>query len=134
MKQLVLDMALPTAPSLSNFCAGPNHDALSHLLLWLGEKGSEVRSPLSTYLWGDPGSGKTHLLQAMRAALAARLCQRLRQSFQSPIKAPIRTRIPAMQQTHGVTQFSAQIRPKTRNERLKTRLRCILHMQHFPEG
>ena len=72
MKQLVLDMALPTAPSLSNFCAGPNHDALSHLLLWLGEKGSEVRSPLSTYLWGDPGSGKTHLLQAMRTALAAR--------------------------------------------------------------
>jgi DnaA family protein len=72
MKQLVLDMALPTAPSLGNFFAGPNLAALSHLTLWLGEPGSKTRSPLSTYLWGGPGSGKSHLLQAMRAAMAAR--------------------------------------------------------------
>jgi DnaA family protein len=72
MKQLVLDMALPTAPSLGNFFAGPNLDALSHLTLWLGEPGSKTRSPLSTYLWGDSGSGKSHLLLATRAALAAR--------------------------------------------------------------
>ncbi len=72
MKQLVLDMALPTAPSLNNFFAGPNRDALSHLTLWLGEPGNPLRSPVSTYLWGDAGSGKSHLLQAMRAALTAR--------------------------------------------------------------
>jgi DnaA family protein len=72
MQQLVLDMALPTGPSLSNFFAGPNLDALSHLTLWLGEPGSQLRSPLSTYLWGDSGSGKSHLLQAMRNALAGR--------------------------------------------------------------
>jgi DnaA family protein len=72
MKQLVLDMALPTAPSLSNFCVGPNLDALSHLRLWLGEPGSRTRSPLSTYLWGESGSGKSHLLQAMRSALTLR--------------------------------------------------------------
>jgi DnaA family protein len=72
MKQLVLDMALPTGPSLSNFFAGPNLDALSHLTLWLGEPGSQLRSPLSTYLWGDSGSGKSHLLQAMRATLSHR--------------------------------------------------------------
>jgi DnaA family protein len=72
MKQLVLDMALPTGPSLSNFCAGPNLDALSHLTLWLGEPGSQLRSPLPTYLWGSSGSGKTHLLLALCAALTAR--------------------------------------------------------------
>jgi DnaA family protein len=72
MKQLVLDMALPTAPSLTNFFAGPNQDAMSHLTLWLGEPGNPLRSPLSTYLWGDSGSGKSHLLQAVRAALIAR--------------------------------------------------------------
>jgi DnaA family protein len=72
MKQLVLDMALPTGPTLSNFFAGPNLNALSHLTLWLGESGSQLRSPLSTYLWGDSGSGKSHLLQAMRAALTHR--------------------------------------------------------------
>jgi DnaA family protein len=71
MKQLVLDMALPTGPSLSNFCAGPNQDALSHLTLWLGEPGSQLRSPLPTYLWGSSGCGKTHLLLAMRSALVA---------------------------------------------------------------
>jgi DnaA family protein len=72
MKQLVLDMALPTGQSLRNFCAGPNLDALSHMTLWLGEPGCRTRSPLSTYLWGDSGSGKSHLLQALRAALATR--------------------------------------------------------------
>jgi DnaA-homolog protein len=71
MKQMVLDVALPTAPNLDNFFAGPNLDALSHLKLWLGESGTQTRSPLSTYLWGDPGCGKSHLLQAMRAALVA---------------------------------------------------------------
>jgi DnaA family protein len=72
MKQMVLDVALPTGPTLNNFCAGPNQDALSHLTLWLGEPGSRARSPVSTYLWGGPGSGKSHLLQAMRTALTHR--------------------------------------------------------------
>jgi DnaA family protein len=71
MKQLVLDMALPTGPSLSNFFAGPNLDASAHLALWLGEPGSRLRSPLPTYLWGSSGSGKTHLLLAIQAALTA---------------------------------------------------------------
>lgn len=70
MKQLVLDMGLPLGPSLANFCAGPNEAALSHLTLWLGQPASAVRrSPLSTYLWGGSGSGKSHLLQALRTRL-----------------------------------------------------------------
>ena len=66
MKQIALDIGLATAPAFSNFFAGPNQAALSHLQLW---SGSPLRSPVPTYLWGEPGSGKTHLLKAAVAAL-----------------------------------------------------------------
>ena len=66
MKQIALDIGLATAPAFSNFFAGPNSAALSHLQLWAG---SPLRSPVPTYLWGEPGSGKTHLLKAAVGAL-----------------------------------------------------------------
>ena len=66
MKQIALDIGLDTAPKLSTFFAGPNEPALRHLQLWAG---SPTRSPVPTYLWGAGGSGKTHLLQAVRHAL-----------------------------------------------------------------
>ena len=66
MKQIALDIGLATAPAFSNFFAGPNIAALSHLQLW---SGSSLRSPVPTYLWGEPGSGKTHLLKAAVGAL-----------------------------------------------------------------
>ena len=66
MKQIALDIGLVTAPAFSNFFAGPNNAALSHLQLWAG---SPLRSPVPIYLWGEPGSGKTHLLQAAVGAL-----------------------------------------------------------------
>ena len=66
MKQLALDIGLATAPAFNNFFAGPNQAALAHLQLW---SGSPLRSPVPTYLWGEPGSGKTHLLKAAVAAL-----------------------------------------------------------------
>lgn len=69
MQQLVLDMSLPTGPSLNNYCAGASEAALAHLKLWLGRSGSTLRSPVPTYLWGSTGCGKTHLLKALRAAL-----------------------------------------------------------------
>lgn len=72
MKQLALDIGLPTGPSLVNFCPGPNLAALRHLELWIGAKSSTSaasRSPVPTYLWGTSGSGKSHLLKAAREAL-----------------------------------------------------------------
>ena len=66
MKQIALDIGLSTAPAFSNYFAGPNNAALSHLQLW---SGSSLRSPVPTYLWGEPGSGKTHLLKAAVGAL-----------------------------------------------------------------
>ena len=66
MKQIALDIGLACAPSFTNFFAGPNEAALKHLQLWAG---SALRSPVPTYLWGEAGSGKTHLLQATAQAL-----------------------------------------------------------------
>ena len=69
MKQLALDIGLATGPTLANFFAGPNEAALRHLQLWVGEKPGAARSPVPTYLWGPGGSGKSHLLKAVREAL-----------------------------------------------------------------
>ena len=66
MKQLALDIGLARAPSLASFLAGPNEAAWKHLQLWAG---SPTRSPVPTYLWGATGSGKTHLLRAVRESL-----------------------------------------------------------------
>jgi DnaA family protein len=66
MKQIALDIGLATGPTLASFCAGPNEAALRHLQVWAG---SPTRSPVPTYLWGGSGSGKTHLLKAVREAL-----------------------------------------------------------------
>ena len=66
MKQIALDIGLATAPSFGNFFAGPNNAALSHLELWAG---STLSSSVPTYLWGEPGSGKTHLLKAAAGSL-----------------------------------------------------------------
>ena len=66
MKQIALDIGLATAPAFNNFFAGPNQAALSDLQRWAG---SPLRSPVPTYLWGEPGCGKTHLLKAAVAVL-----------------------------------------------------------------
>lgn len=59
MKQLLLDILPPLPPTLDNFVSGRNSELLQALRDFL--PGREC----CIYLWGAPGSGKTHLLQAM---------------------------------------------------------------------
>ncbi len=66
MKQIALDIGLASAPSFANFFAGPNEAALKHLKLWAS---NTLRSPVPTYLWGEAGSGKSHLLKAFAEVL-----------------------------------------------------------------
>jgi DnaA family protein len=66
MKQMALDIGLAPVPTLANFVAVGNEAALEHLQLWTG---NPLRSPVPTCLWGESGSGKTHLLRAVREAL-----------------------------------------------------------------
>jgi DnaA-homolog protein len=71
MQQITLDIGLATGPSLTNFLAGPNFAVWQHIQLWVS---NDTRSPVPTYLWGDGGSGKTHLLRAAQAALRSQGC------------------------------------------------------------
>ena len=64
MQQLVLDIGPPAAPAFDNFVAGPNAEALARVRS-LAE--GNLREAI-VYLWGDPGSGRTHLLRAAARA------------------------------------------------------------------
>lgn len=60
MKQLLLDIQPLAPPTLDNFIAGRNAEALHSLQMTLGGN-ADVHF---IYLWGAQGSGKSHLLQA----------------------------------------------------------------------
>lgn len=69
MRQLLLDLLPETPPSLENFVPGSNGETLAALQNWLqsgqpryASETGEGRSESSFCLWGEPGSGKTHLL------------------------------------------------------------------------
>jgi DnaA-homolog protein len=68
MKQIALDMGLTPEPTLNSFLPGPNAAAHEHVRMWA--RGA-TRAPVPTYLWGDSGSGKTHLLRASAHALTS---------------------------------------------------------------
>jgi DnaA-homolog protein len=60
MRQLVLDIGPPPDPAFDNYVAGPNAEALARVRS-LAEGG--LREAI-VYLWGEPGSGRSHLLRA----------------------------------------------------------------------
>jgi DnaA-homolog protein len=57
--QLALDLLLDPTPSLANFIVGSNAELLKHL---------QAPPAHNLFLWGESGSGKTHLLKAITAA------------------------------------------------------------------
>ena len=60
MKQLALGISPPPQPSLDNFVPGANAELLARLRdLHAGSSGESI-----VYLWGEKGSGKSHLLRA----------------------------------------------------------------------
>lgn len=60
MKQLLLDIKPAAAPTLDNFIVGRNAEALTSL------KRAQANSTF-VYVWGEKGSGKSHLLSACKA-------------------------------------------------------------------
>ena len=59
MRQLALDITAPPAPSFDNFVVGRNAEALTHIRAAVA--GGAERF---IYVWGESGSGRTHLLKA----------------------------------------------------------------------
>ena len=64
MRQLLLDLTRAPAPTFANFVPGRSAEAL-HAARAAAE--GALREPV-LYLWGEAGSGKTHLLHALCAA------------------------------------------------------------------
>ncbi len=65
MRQLILDLLPETPPSLDNFVAGANEEALTALTGWLA--GNDPTTGFCLY--GEAGCGRSHLLQASGFAL-----------------------------------------------------------------
>ncbi len=63
MKQLLLDIKPAAAPSLQNFVAGRNTEAIASLQALI----NNTAQSHFIYLWGEKGSGKSHLLSACEA-------------------------------------------------------------------
>jgi DnaA family protein len=64
VEQLPLEISPPPEPSLDNFLAGANAEALARVRALAGGTLAEA----IVYLWGEPGSGRTHLLRAAARA------------------------------------------------------------------
>ncbi len=67
MKQLLLDIKPAAHPTLQNFVVGRNAEALNSLVLTIKGRKSPLGSGQFIYLWGESGSGKSHLLQACKS-------------------------------------------------------------------
>ena len=69
MDQLALDLLRAQQPTFDNFVPGRSRDAVEALRrLARGERVETI-----VYLWGEPGSGRSHLLQALATAPDASL-------------------------------------------------------------
>jgi DnaA-homolog protein len=71
MKQVALDIKVHPLASFDNFIDGPNAQLIHELKAWVNALKTET-FPNCFYLWGERGSGKSHLLQAS-AELATQL-------------------------------------------------------------
>jgi len=60
MEQLVFELAVPEPPSFENFVVGPNAEVVAAVERFAAGAAAET----GLLLWGTPGAGKTHLLQA----------------------------------------------------------------------
>ncbi|OLE18320.1 MAG: hypothetical protein AUG50_06540 [Betaproteobacteria bacterium 13_1_20CM_3_63_8] len=64
MEQLPLDISPPPEPAFDNFVAGANAEALERVRELAAGRLQEA----IVYLWGEPGSGRSHLLRAAQRA------------------------------------------------------------------
>lgn len=68
MHQLALELGSAPTPTFDNFVVAQNAEVLARLAAIAAGRPVER----FVYLWGVPGSGRTHLLRALQAAVTAR--------------------------------------------------------------
>jgi len=80
--QLVLNLRLRDASSFENYFVARNREAVEHLQHIVRSVGAAPHSPASwLYLWGEPGTGKTHLLEAA--------CRAAQEQGHAPLYVPL---------------------------------------------
>lgn len=67
MRQLAFELVQPAGPTFDNFVAGRNAE-VKHRLQSVA---AGISDEHYIYVWGVPGSGRSHLLKAMQAGMAA---------------------------------------------------------------
>jgi DnaA family protein len=81
-EQLALNLRLRDASSFENYFVARNREAVEHLQRAVQGLGSAPLAPASwLYLWGEPGTGKTHLLEAA--------CRAAQEQGQAPLYVPL---------------------------------------------
>lgn len=64
MRQLPLEISVPSEPDLDNYVPGANAEALTRVR----DLATGALPEAIVYLWGEPGSGRSHLLRAAARA------------------------------------------------------------------
>lgn len=65
LRQLTLDLGTPPPSTFDNFFAGSNAELVTRLRELEGALAAGPVPDRTFYVWGEPGSGRTHLLQAL---------------------------------------------------------------------
>jgi len=81
-EQLALNLKLRDASSFENYFVARNREAVERLQHAVRNLGSVPHAPASwLYLWGEPGTGKTHLLEAA--------CRAAQEQGHAPLYVPL---------------------------------------------
>lgn len=81
-EQLALNLRLRDASSFENYSVARNREAVEHLQHAIQKLGGAPQAPASwLYLWGEPGTGKTHLLEAA--------CRAAQERGHAPLYVPL---------------------------------------------
>ncbi len=75
MRQLTLDITAEKPQTLDTFVVGQNQEALQFLQRLIAPSTTSITAPGDrfVYLWGEAGSGKSHVLHALASSAGARL-------------------------------------------------------------
>lgn len=73
MRQLLLDIQPSASPSFDNFVVGSNAEAIQQLQNVCCAQSTDDKQHF-IYIWGDKGSGKSHLISACQAANSRVVC------------------------------------------------------------
>ena len=89
MRQIPLALDTAGPASFDNYVAGGNDEALAVLRSLAAATAAAPPAPAAraVYLWGEPGTGKTHLLDALAATLGG---QAIRLGPDAPAPAAVR--------------------------------------------